>query len=122
MLVSEADIGVEYQSVEDDWLYAEIGRRVRDARRSAGLTQVALGQSVGLARTSITNIETGNQQPTVHALWRIGGVLGVSPCALLPDWPAEPVRTDPRLPDDVPEATRAILIKIAAQPPKGGSR
>lgn len=122
MPVSEADIGVEYRSVEDDWLYAEIGRRIRDARRSVGFTQEALGHAVGLARTSITNIETGNQQPTLHALWRMGDALGVSPCALLPTWPTGSLAADHHLPDDVPEATRAILMKIAAEPPKGGSR
>jgi transcriptional regulator with XRE-family HTH domain len=106
--------------VAEDWLYPEIGRRIRDARLEAGLTQAALGDAVGLARTSVTNIETGNQQLTLHALWRIGDALGVSPRELLPPWPEPSVR-EPHIPDDVPRATRAVLMKLAVQQ-RGGPR
>lgn len=108
------------QSVErEDWLYKEIGGRIREARHKAGLTQIALGEAAGLSRTSITNIEMGNQQPTVHALWRIAEAAGVSPCSLLP---ASSRRDEPppvRIPEDVPAATRAALLRIDARRAKG---
>jgi transcriptional regulator with XRE-family HTH domain len=95
-----------------DWLDGQLGKRIRDARERATpkLTQDALAQRAGLARTSITNIETGNQQPTLHALWRIADALGVSPCDLLPPWPrpGENPNTS-ELPADVPQGTRAFL-------------
>jgi transcriptional regulator with XRE-family HTH domain len=105
--------------VEDqDWLYREIGRRIRDARRRASLTQVDLAQKAGLARTSITNIEMGNQQPTIHALWRIADSVQTSPCDLLPKWPRQPAGADSFLPNDVPAATRAALLRIDARQTK----
>lgn len=100
---------------EQDWLYREIGRRIRDARRRASLTQVDLARKAGLARTSITNIEMGNQQPTIHALWRIADAVHTSPGDLLPDWPTDRGPATSRLPDDVPAATRAALLRIDAK-------
>jgi transcriptional regulator with XRE-family HTH domain len=102
---------------EDEWLYAEIGRRIRDARRRAGLTQAALGTLVGLSRTSVTNIESGNQQPTIHALWRIAGAVDAPACSLLPEGPPAD-RTATYLPTDVPAATRAVLLKLARSEPE----
>lgn len=103
---------------EHDWLYREIGHRIREARLRASLTQVELAQKAGLARTSITNIEMGNQQPTVHALWRIADAVQTSPCDLLPGWPNGRGATDSLLPDDVPAATRAALLRIDAKQTK----
>lgn len=102
-----------------DWLARELGRRIRQAREAAipRLTQDALAQGAGLARTSITNIETGNQQPTLQALWRIADALRVSPCELLPPWPGEQqaVRTNGSLPSDIPQGTRAFLQRLDQQ-------
>ncbi len=100
-----------------DWLDRELGKRIRAARERAipRLTQDALAQRAGLARTSITNIETGNQQPTLHALWRIADALEVSACDLLPPWPGPGPgkRSNSRgLPADVPQGTRAFLERL----------
>lgn len=103
---------------DQDWLYREIGLRIRQARRGASLTQVELAQKAGLARTSITNIEMGNQQPTVHALWRIADAVQTPPCDLLPEWPRQHADGDSLLPDDVPAATRAALLRIDAKQTK----
>jgi transcriptional regulator with XRE-family HTH domain len=102
---------------DDDWLYLEVGRRIRSARTKARLTQSALADAADLARTSITNIEMGNQQPTLHALWRIADAVQVSPCDLLPPWPSplSSKASAPPLPDDVPTATRAALLRIATK-------
>ena len=65
--------------------YAEVGRRVRQAREYAGLTQDALAARVSLSRTSVTNIEKGRQKVLLHTLCGLATALGVAPACLLPD-------------------------------------
>ncbi len=48
------------------------------------MTQAELARLVGLERTSITNIEKGNQKVSLHALYRICEVLKVSIADALP--------------------------------------
>ncbi len=76
--------------------YAEVGRRVYRARRRAGLTQEDLADKVGLARTSITNIEKGRQKLLLHTLAEIALELKVDVGELLPR-----PRSSPRQPADV---------------------
>ena len=69
---------------ERDEFYTEVGRRVRMARESAGLTQDALADQVQLSRTSVTNIEKGRQKIALHTLFLVASVVGVEPASLLP--------------------------------------
>ncbi len=116
-LVVMAITRVQYPVVDEtDWLYQEIGKRIRQARIAAGMTQHALAEQSDLARSSVTNIESGNQQAPVHVLWRIAGAVGVSIRTLLPDAPPSGESlADVRLPDDVPAATRVALLRIASE-------
>jgi transcriptional regulator with XRE-family HTH domain len=66
-------------------VYLEFGRRLRAARLKARLTQEALGKRVGLSRTSITNIEQGNQHVGLHMLYALASAVGVRPLELLPE-------------------------------------
>lgn len=68
-------------------VYVEFGRNVRRLREREGfgLSQDALSKRVGLSRTSVTNIEKGRQQVSLHALYAFADALGVEPTALLPD-------------------------------------
>ncbi len=50
---------------DETLVYREVGRRIRQARQRRGMSQAQLGQLVGLNRTSITNIESGNQTVTL---------------------------------------------------------
>ena len=68
-----------------DRLYRELGRRLRAARRDAELTQAVLAERVGVSRTSITNVEQGNQHVPIHVLYELARAVGVSPASLLPD-------------------------------------
>ena len=61
-----------------------IGRRVREARTRAGLTQETLARQSGLTRGSITNIESGAQAPPPYRLARLAAALAVEPAQLLP--------------------------------------
>jgi transcriptional regulator with XRE-family HTH domain len=51
-------------------LYIAIGARIKRIREAAGMTQEDLAQILNLKRTSITNIERGNQRPTLDVLYR----------------------------------------------------
>lgn len=51
------------------------------------MTQDRLGKLVGLSRTSITNIEKGRQNVSLHQLYRIAEVLEIKPEMLLPPPP-----------------------------------
>lgn len=64
--------------------YVELGRLIKEKRKRILLNQSALGDSVGLSRTSITNIERGRQQVALHMLYVIASALRVEPQDLLP--------------------------------------
>ncbi len=68
-----------------DHLYIELGRRLREARKNQDLTQAALAERVGVSRTSITNVEQGNQHVPIHVLYQMARALGVPASSLLPD-------------------------------------
>jgi transcriptional regulator with XRE-family HTH domain len=72
------------------WVYREFGKRLRDARKQAGLSQEALADKVGFARTSITNIEKGRQHFTLHTAYELAIELGVDVSVLLPVRPGGP--------------------------------
>lgn len=64
--------------------YTEVGRRIRAARTRRKLSQASLASVVGLARTSISNIEKGRQRLLLHTFQDIAETLGVEPATLLP--------------------------------------
>lgn len=53
-----------------------IGGIIKAMRRQCGMTQKQLGELVGLERTSITNIEAGNQVLSVTTITAIADALG----------------------------------------------
>lgn len=65
--------------------YAIIGSHVLAARRKMNITQQELADALGMQRTSIANIELGNQHMPIHKLYAIAELLGVEPKSLLPD-------------------------------------
>lgn len=74
----------EYVNTMDiDSLYKDLGKRLKTARKSAGLTQQTLADKVGLSRASITNIERGRQHIHIHTMFNICYTLGVNPSDLL---------------------------------------
>lgn len=72
-------------NLNEKQLYQAIGKRIRSARENAKLTQNELAQRVDVARTSITNIESGQQKIQVYTLYAIANVLNVSVLNLLPE-------------------------------------
>lgn len=66
-------------------IYALVGGAIRKRRELIPLTQGSLASKVGMARTSITNVESGRQSLTLHQLEAIANALDVSIVDLLPD-------------------------------------
>jgi transcriptional regulator with XRE-family HTH domain len=54
-----------------------IGKRIRDARLHADLTQERLGELVDLSRNTIVNIETGVHSPRLDSLLMIADAVRV---------------------------------------------
>lgn len=55
-----------------------IGKNVKEARKSIGLSQLDFSNKIGLSRTSVANIERGIHCTTVDNLMRICKITGVS--------------------------------------------
>lgn len=70
--------------IASEKFFSEIGLRVRGQREKTDLTQEELAERVGLARTSITHIESGRQRIQIDTLYAIAEALQVDPAALLP--------------------------------------
>lgn len=73
--------------IDEKRLYVALGERIRSAREgySGGrMTQAELAEAVQLERTSITNIEKGNQKIPVHMLYRLCDVLRIPVAETLP--------------------------------------
>jgi transcriptional regulator with XRE-family HTH domain len=64
--------------------YKDVGRRIRKARETRGLTQLALAGLVSLSRTSITNIEQGRQKLLLDTFVDIAAALRLPISRLLP--------------------------------------
>ncbi len=83
--------------VDQDLLYRSFGRRVAARRSALTLTQAQLAGRVGMSRASIANIERGQQNLSLHQVYRLTQALGLSDVNdLLP-------RLDAELPPDFGE-------------------
>lgn len=68
-----------------DRFYVSVGDRVRGARTAARLTQADLARQLGLARSSIANIEAGRQRVPLHVFVAIAEALKADVSELIPD-------------------------------------
>jgi transcriptional regulator with XRE-family HTH domain len=69
----------------------ELGKRIRSARETRGMTQKQAAQAAGIATDMISRLENGRyQSPGLRTLLRIAEGLGASVSELLPDNGAEP--------------------------------
>jgi transcriptional regulator with XRE-family HTH domain len=57
----------------------KIGRRLEALRVERSLTQRQLGAKTGLSYSYISRVENGEREPSVKAIRRLAGALGVSP-------------------------------------------
>jgi transcriptional regulator with XRE-family HTH domain len=61
----------------------EFGKRLRELRLHAGLSQEALGALANLDRTYISGCERGRRNASIEALHKLSSALNVAPSALL---------------------------------------
>lgn len=64
---------------------AQIGLRLRNAREKLGLSQQAVADVLGLPRTAVTNIETGNRSLSTMELTRLADLYGRPVASFLED-------------------------------------
>ncbi len=56
---------------------ALIARSIQRERQKAGMSLTALAQSAGLAKSTLSQLESGQGNPSIETLWAIANVLGV---------------------------------------------
>lgn len=62
-----------------------IGKRIKEAREAAHLTQKKLGELVGVGGSAITNYEQETSHPKEHVLYKLIDALGVDANFLFQD-------------------------------------
>jgi transcriptional regulator with XRE-family HTH domain len=70
--------------LDTEHLYIAIGSRIKRIREAADMTQEDLARVLELKRTSITNIERGNQKPTLDTLYRLCERFGLEISKVIP--------------------------------------
>lgn len=93
-----------------------IGQRISAVRKSLGITQAELARKVGINQASISELESGKSQRTVH-LAKIAGVLNVSPIWLdeglgemLPNEKSTVILDVQHIPKNVRELAEKLLL------------
>jgi transcriptional regulator with XRE-family HTH domain len=71
-----------------------VGREVRRARLTAGLTQAEVAERLGTSASYVANVEAGRLNPTVGQLARIAEAVGADFEVSLPRLEIEPVVVD----------------------------
>jgi len=70
--------GVPRSTEDADEHRAAFGRRLRELRQRAGMTQQALADVVGIDRSFISDVETGRHSIAVDRAYAVAAALGVS--------------------------------------------
>ncbi|MFL9873837.1 helix-turn-helix domain-containing protein [Paraburkholderia megapolitana] len=89
-----------------DKFYKEFGRTLRERRIKANLTQDDVASRVGLGRTSVTNIEKGRQQVSLHMLYQLADAVDAEPASLLPP------RSEAEEKSELPAGIESSLAKL----------
>jgi transcriptional regulator with XRE-family HTH domain len=74
------------------------GQNLVRFRERAGLSQQGTADRAGLHRTHVALIEAGQRLPRLDTIVKLGGALGVEPCALLKGlaWDLDPPKEGSR--------------------------
>ena len=97
-----------------------IGSRLREGRRAAGMTQQQLAEAIGVSNTSVSNWEKGVSSPDPETIDKLCGVLGVQPNFFF-DQPQAPITLDDftyamhGFSGDLTEENKATLLQMTQQ-------
>jgi transcriptional regulator with XRE-family HTH domain len=61
----------------------DFGKRLQEIRTDAGLTQSALAKALNTSQSAVSQIESGEREPSFEMLRRLAEALGVAPAHLL---------------------------------------
>ena len=109
-----------------DLAASHLARNLASLRHTRGLTQDALAKHAAVPRSTITNLESGDGNPSLAVLVKVAGALGVpiaellaSPRALVRRWPADEVTSRSKgrgisiralVPEPVPDQTLELMV------------
>ncbi|MCW2264255.1 transcriptional regulator with XRE-family HTH domain [Gluconobacter cerinus] len=102
--------------MNSEWVYKELGKKIRERRDDLGLTQLELAQKIGLARGSVANIEAGRQSVLLHQFLTLCSVLDLDPCLALP---SPNIESEEQI--EMPENVRNAVQKLKKISGKIGS-
>lgn len=104
-----------------DW--TEVGERVSEARRAAGLSQGELARKIELDRTALVRIESGERKVSALELMRLAEKLDVPPAYLMTRPPAAVVSRRTALEENADLASRTrYRLDIALQTHAGNAQ
>jgi len=66
------------KTADADQVYAEVGKRIVEARTAKGLSQEKLSTESGIDRSHIGYIEQGRRKPTLSTICKIANSLDIS--------------------------------------------
>ena len=109
--------------------YKVIGRHIRDARKSAGLTQEAAANQLGLSPEHYGKGERGERTVNLERLVQISHLYGTTVCALLEGFNTEAVAPVTQRPAEMDaflsamreiaggctERSRALMLRVCAE-------
>jgi transcriptional regulator with XRE-family HTH domain len=72
-------------AAEVDPLGRDLGRTIRRARTTSGMSMRALAVRSGLSQPFLSAVERGLSMPSIATLYRVAEALGVPPSTLLPE-------------------------------------
>lgn len=75
--------------------YAEVAENLRESRRSTGMTQTQLAQTIGVSGGCISQYENAKRMPNILVMSTMCHVLGMSISDLVPDMAPQDIDHDP---------------------------
>ena len=70
---------------EEDYLFLQLGKRIRTRRRELGMTQEILAETIGVSTSFVGHIERGSRKPSITTLVHLANALSSSANELLRD-------------------------------------
>ena len=105
--VAEVEIS-NARSAERKQFYQDFGLNIKKRRLKEGFSQQGVADSVGLSRTTLTNIESGRQNVLLHTFVDIVQALNADPKDLLPQKSTVPQDVQKKI-DSIPPEFRNFV-------------